>query len=146
MLADPLWNGASGAPIASDASGHVIGMVTYSPGTPGVHPTGIPVETVAIGVTLIHQLLSHVAPQMDDSDRKNEAIVFAPAVRAALDLASAPPREHAAVVAAVKKQYAVPVKPSDDPRVPFLPIPQIVAVTEDVDEQLRIFRNTARSN
>ena len=45
-------------------------------------------------------------------------------------------------LAAVKERYAMPVKPTSDLLVPFLPEPQLVAVTADLDEQFRTFRAT----
>ena len=69
----------------------------------------------------------------------------APAIRAALDIASAPPAERVGVAEAVKARYGVAVKPTTDSLIPFLPVPMMPSATYEMDAQLRTFRAVAGS-
>jgi len=76
---------------------------------------------------------------------EGHAVVFAPALRAALDIASAAPQERAGVAATMQTHYGVTVARGPSALVPYLPLPTVVPVPVQMEQQLRTFRRTASS-
>lgn len=152
MIVVPIMTGAppttsGGSGLGAQGSGPII-AVTPSSEPSAQHQGGVGTSSGvngAVETTAMETASTESAAPAPKSAPISQVVVSAPAIRAALDIASAPPAERAEVVAAVKEQYAVPVKQSDDSLVPFLPVPQLVDVTAELDVQFRTFRATASS-
>ena len=54
-------------------------------------------------------------------------------------------KERVNVAATAKAHYGITVKSTTDPLVPFLPVPTMTSTTDEMDVQLRTFREIAES-
>ena len=96
------------------------------------HTKGVPAPVIRIG-----------ARPATTPTAESEVTVFAPALRAALDIASAPPAERVGVAATMQERYGVTVAPGPSALVPYLPLPTVVPVPADMEQRLRTFRAIA---
>jgi len=54
-------------------------------------------------------------------------------------------QERALVSQAAQQRYGVELRPSNDPLIPFVPVPKPVPLDEEMERQLRTFRATSGS-